>query len=309
MRDRLRILLLGGTGQIGGALKTCLAPLGDVIAPTRSTLDCSRLGDVERFIAHVAPECVVNAAAYTQVDKAENDRVVAQTLNSDLPRTLAVACHRLGVGLVHYSTDYVFGGDGHRPYREDDVTAPANWYGATKLAGEAAILSATDRAVILRTSWIYGRTGSNFFRTMLRLAREREEIRVVDDQVGSPTWSHSVAEGTSAIIGQLGRDTDTWQAAAGVYHMTAGGSTTWHGFATRLLELDPNRNEHAVRRVIGIPTSEYPTPAQRPAYSVLDCSRLAERLGVRLPEWQVQLALAWQASSIAATTREGAGAA
>ena len=293
MSERLRILLLGGTGQIGGALKSILADFADVIAPDRRELDCARIDRVERFVQDCAPDCVVNAAAYTRVDDAERERDQAELLNTALPASLAASCERIGAGLVHYSTDYVFAGDGQRPYREDDATAPINWYGATKRAGEEAVLRATDRAVILRTSWIYGKTGSNFFRTMLRLARERAELRVVDDQRGAPAWSHAVAEGTASVIPQLGKRGDAWRTAHGIYHMTAGGETTWYHFASRLLELDPNRSEHVVERITPISSDLYPTAARRPAYSVLDCTRLAEDLGVRLPSWERQLEQAW----------------
>lgn len=293
MNERLRILLLGGTGQIGGALKGTLANFADVIAPDRAKLDCAHIDRVERFVLDCAPSCVVNAAAYTRVDDAERERDQAELLNAVLPASLAASCERIGAGLVHYSTDYVFAGDGHRPYREDDATAPINWYGATKRAGEEAVLRATDRAVILRASWIYGKTGSNFFRTILRLARERTEVRVVDDQRGAPTWSHAVAEGTASVISQLGQRGDAWRAAHGVYHMAAGGETTWYHFASRLLELDPKRSEHVVERITPIPSALHPTPARRPAYSVLDCTRLAERLGVRLASWERQLEQVW----------------
>ncbi|MEP6991222.1 MAG: dTDP-4-dehydrorhamnose reductase [bacterium] len=293
MSERLRILLLGGTGQIGGALKGTLAPVGDVMAPSRAELDCTRIDRVEAFVRASAPHCVVNAAAYTRVDDAETDREGAELLNAALPASLAACCERIGAGLVHYSTDYVFAGDGQRPYREDDPTAPINWYGSTKRAGEEAVLRSTDRALILRTSWIYGTTGNNFFRTMLRLARERTEIRVVDDQRGAPTWAHAVAEGTAAVISQLGQHSDAWRAAHGIYHMTAGGETTWYHFASRLLELDPARAEQVVETITPIPSALYPTPARRPAYSVLDCMRLEERLGVRLASWERQLEQVW----------------
>jgi dTDP-4-dehydrorhamnose reductase len=291
--ERLRILLLGGTGQIGGALKGTLAHFADVIAPARAELDCARIDRVEAFVRESAPHCVVNAAAYTRVDDAETERDFAKLLNAALPAALAAACERIGASLVHYSTDYVFAGDGHRPYREGDPTAPINWYGATKRAGEEAVLRSTDRAVILRTSWIYGTTGSNFFRTMLRLARERAELRVVDDERGAPTWAHAVADGTAAIISQLGQSSDAWRAAHGIYHMTAGGETTWYQFASRLLELDPMRADHVVETITPIPSTLYPTPARRPAYSVLDCARLEERFGVRLASWERQLEQVW----------------
>ena len=293
MSDRLRILLLGGTGQIGGALKSTLASVAEVVAPDRAALDCTQIDRVETFVATSAPHCVVNAAAYTRVDDAERERDQAELLNVALPASLAASCERIGAGLVHYSTDYVFAGDGHRPYREDDATAPINWYGATKRAGEEAILRATDRAVILRTSWIYGKTGSNFFRAMLRLARERTEIRVVDDQRGAPTWSHAVAEGTASVVSQLGMRGDAWRGAHGIYHMAAEGETTWYHFASRLLELEPKRGEQVVERITPIASALYPTPARRPAYSVLDCTRLAERFGVQLPSWERQLEQVW----------------
>ena len=293
MSERLRILLLGGTGQIGGALKSSLAPFADVIAPPRAELDCARIVQVEAFVKDSAAHCVVNAAGYTRVDDAETDRDRAELLNAALPARLAATCERIGAGLVHYSTDYVFAGDGNRPYREDDPTAPKNWYGSTKRAGEEAVLRSTDRAVIFRTSWIYGTTGSNFFRTMLRLAREQEEVRVVDDQHGAPTWAHAVADGTAAVIAQLGHHSDAWGAAHGIYHMTAAGETTWYQFASRLLELDPGRAEHVVERITPIPSTLYPTPARRPAYSVLDCARLEARFGVRLASWERQLENVW----------------
>ena len=293
MSERLRILLLGGTGQIGGALKNSLAHLADVIAPTRAELDCARIDSVEALVSDIAPDCVVNAAAYTRVDDAETHREQAELLNAALPASLAAACQRIGAGLVHYSTDYVFAGDGHRPYREDDPTAPINWYGTTKRAGEEAVLTSTDRAVILRTSWIYSATGNNFFRTMLRLARERTEVRVVDDQRGSPTSACAVADGTTAIISQLGKNGDAWRAAHGVYHMAAEGETTWYLFASRLLELDPARREHVLERITPIPSTQYPAPARRPAYSVLDCTRLEERFSVRLASWERQLQQVW----------------
>lgn len=293
MSDRLRIVLLGGTGQIGAALRSALAPFANVTAPDRATLDCSSVGRVERFVDACAPDCVVNAAAYTRVDDAEVERDMAELLNVTLPATLAACCARVGAGLVHYSTDYVFAGDARQPYTEDDATSPINWYGATKHAGEQAVLLATDRALIVRTSWVYGKTGNNFFRTMLRLARQRRELRVVDDQRGAPTASHAVAEGTAAVIARLGQNRSAWKAAHGTYHMAASGETTWFEFAERLLALDPQRAEHMVERIVPIHADEYPTPARRPAYSVLDCTRLAERFGVRLAPWEQQLDQVW----------------
>ncbi len=289
----MKVLLLGGTGQIGGELRSTLAAFAEVVAPTRTELDAGRMEDVASAVARFAPGCVVNAAAYTRVDDAERNREAASVLNTQLPGTLASACERLGVGLIHISTDYVFPGDAHCPYREHDATGPINWYGETKLAGELAALQACSRAVIVRTSWIYGRSGRNFFRTVLRQAREKEELRVVDDQRGSPTWSRSVAVGISRIVHQLRSESPAWEVASGVYHMTAKGDTSWFGFAEHLLRSDPDRSAQKVQRLIPIAASDFPTLAKRPAYSVLSCDHLADRFGIALDHWQVQLEAAW----------------
>lgn len=284
-----RVLVLGGSGQVGSELRRELGSSAETFAPTRAQLDCSRLALVEEYVSALAPDVVINAVAYTRVDDAEHEREAAQVLNAELPKRLAACCARVGAGLVHFSTDYVFSGDGSRPYREDDRTGPLNWYGETKLAGEAAVIRETDRAIVIRTSWIYGGAGHNFHRTMLRLARQREEIRVVDDQRGAPTWARDVAQGAVAIIGQLGTDPVVWHSHHGLYHMSAAGETTWFGFASKLLELDPLRVEHVVRRLLPITSEEYPQAASRPRYSVLDSSRAAERFGIRLPSWDRQL--------------------
>jgi dTDP-4-dehydrorhamnose reductase len=286
----LRILLLGGSGQIGTELRSTLAPLGAVIAPTRAELDWARLTDDQAFVATSRADVVINAAGYTRVDDAERDRAAAELLNAALPAQLATTCARVGASLVHYSTDYVFAGDARTPYRETDATGPVNWYGETKLAGERAVLLACDRAMVLRTSWVYGYTGTNFARTMLRLARERAELRVVDDQWGSPTWSRAVARGTAQIVSQLADDPSAWRARHGVWHMSAGGTTTWHAFASRLLALDPRAAEHVVHGVSRISTADFGAVARRPAYSALDSGALADALGVRLATWEEQLA-------------------
>ncbi len=294
MSTSLRILLLGGSGQIGGALRTTLGPLGDVSAPTRATLDCARLHDVDAFVMALRPDVVVNAAAYTRVDDAEHERAAAERMNGELPATLAAVCARVGANLLHYSTDYVFSGAQRRPYTETDATGPLSWYGVTKLAGDVGALRETDRALVLRTSWVYGHTGTNFVRTITRLAREREELRVVDDQTGSPTWSHAVARGTAALLAQLSTDAAAWRAGHGVWHMSAAGETTRHGFAVRALALDPDAGEHVVRRVTPVATRDYPVAARRPAYSALDCSAIANGFDVRLPHWEEQLAEMWR---------------
>ena len=289
----VRVLLLGGSGQIGRELRSALAGFADVAAPTHAELDGTRLDEVEAFATALAPAWIVNAAAYTRVDDAERERAAAELLNAALPERLAEVCERTGGRLLHFSTDYVFSGTKTTPYVENDETRPVNWYGATKLAGERRILGITDRALIFRTSWIYARTGQNFFRTMLRLAREREELRVVSDQRGSPTWARAVAEAAAQVVERVERGTLEGAAARGIFHLTASGETSWHEFAIRLLALDPQRAEHRVRRITPIPSTDYVTPAVRPSYSVLDCTLAEERLGIRLPSWERQLEMAW----------------
>lgn len=293
MRNPPKVLLLGGTGQIGSELRTILVTRADLVAPGRTQLDCASTKDVDDAIMSMRPDVVVNTAAYTRVDDAERDRDAALLLNAHLPETLARACERVGARLLHFSTDYVFPGDSLRPYREDDATGPINWYGETKLRGEQAVLAECSRAVILRTSWVYGRTGSNFFRTMLRLARERQQICVVSDQFGSPTWSRAAARAAASVLSRLETDDKAWEELRGVYHAAAGGVASWFEFATRLLSLDPDRGAHLTTELVAIGTADFPTRARRPSYSVLDCSLLAARMGVELPSWSAQLDAVW----------------
>jgi dTDP-4-dehydrorhamnose reductase len=272
-----RILLTGANGQVGWELKTSLAPLGEVIALDRQGLD---LADPDRIVAVVRdlkPALIVNAAAYTAVDRAESEPSLAQAINGRAPGILAEEAKRLGARLVHYSTDYVFDGSKDSPYSEADVTAPLNVYGETKLAGEDAIRAVGAEHLILRTSWVYGRRGQNFLLTMQRLAKEREELRVVADQIGAPTWSRTIAATTAQTLAHPDRP-------CGLFHLTAGDSTSWHGFAAAILAQGGYRG-----RLLPIPSSEYPLPAKRPANSRLDCSRL-RALGIALPTWQQALA-------------------
>ncbi|HEX9183652.1 MAG TPA: dTDP-4-dehydrorhamnose reductase, partial [Burkholderiales bacterium] len=258
----MKILLLGRNGQVGWELERTLAPLGELKAFDRAALD---LADVPRLAAAVRalqPEVIVNAAAYTAVDKAETDREAAFAVNATAPRVLAEEAKRIGALLVHYSTDYVFDGEKQAPYVEDDATHPINVYGESKLAGEQAITKSGCRHLILRTSWVYGPRGKNFMLTMLRLAKERPELRVVDDQVGAPTSSPEIARATIALLEKR---------AEGLYHMTAGGETSWCGFARAILA-----QARIAIPVVPIRTEEYPTPARRPRNSRLDCSRLCE---------------------------------
>ena len=301
----MRILLLGANGQVGHALRRSLAPLGEVVATTRSgSLDdgsrCERADFdtpemLPALVARIAPDVVVNAAAHTAVDRAEEEPEAAFRVNAEAPHALARACAARDALLVHYSTDYVFDGTGTRPYREDDPTAPLGVYGASKLAGEQAIAASGARHVILRTSWVHGLHGRNFLLTMLRLAAERDELRVVADQVGTPTSARLIADVTARILAQS-------PASSGMWHLTATGQASWHGFAEAIV-----REAHAqgmlarTPRVVPIRTSDFPTPARRPAYSCLDTTRLVADFGVRLPTWQEEL------SAVLASRERAAG--
>jgi len=286
------IVVTGSTGQIGYEAVRELAPLGKVVGLTRADLDLAKPTAIRETIRRLRPRVIVNAGAYTAVDRAESERELCGAINADAPGVLAEEARRLGALLVHYSTDYVFDGSKRAPYTEADPPAPLNVYGATKLAGEQAVQATGGAYVILRTSWVYGARGTNFLRTMLRLARERTELRVVNDQIGAPTWSRSVASMTASIVGyELGRDDELSAGLAGLYHVAAGGSTTWYEFARCILEGDPRREEQICRAVVPITSAEYPTAARRPAYSVLDCSAFADRFRLSAMSWRDQLKL------------------
>jgi dTDP-4-dehydrorhamnose reductase len=280
-------LLLGSTGQVGSALHALLAR-SDVrtMTPARSALDLSDLAAVRDAVRVMRPRVILNAAAYTAVDQAESQPALARTLNADLPAVLGEEARALDAIVVHYSTDYVFAGDGTRPYREDDPTGPLGVYGATKLQGEAGLVASGARHLTFRTSWVFHWAGRNFVRTMLRLARQHDELRVVADQHGVPTSADAIAGATMEVLAQASASDADW----GTYHMVARGDTTWHAFAEAILAADPRRHEHRARRVVPISTDQFPTPARRPAYSVLDPSRLDRTFGVALEPWQAQLA-------------------
>lgn len=282
----MKLLLLGGNGQVGRELRRSLRAIGDVVVATRDGVGADAMADFDvkaslsGLVARIAPDVVVNAAAHTAVDKAEADADAAFRINAEAPETLARACTASGALLVHYSTDYVFDGGATRPYREEDATAPLGVYGASKLAGEEAIRASGARHVILRTAWVYAAHGRNFLLTMLRLAAERDELRVVADQVGAPTPASWIADATAAVLRQ-------GVAGSGTWHLTAGGQTSWHGFADAIVD-----EAHALGliprkpRVVAIPTSDYPTPAKRPAYSVLDTASLRRDFGIFPPDWR-----------------------
>jgi dTDP-4-dehydrorhamnose reductase len=288
--NRRKILLLGKNGQVGWELQRTLAPLGNVMALDQEELDLVRVGDIRSTVQELKPDIIVNAAAYTAVDKAESEPDLAMAINGDAPGVLAEEAKKLGALLVHYSTDYVFDGTKDTPYTEEDIPNPLNVYGKTKLAGEQAIQAVDGNHLIFRTSWVYGTRGQNFFLTMLHLAREREEIRVVDDQIGAPTWCRMIAESTALILAQgINREegfSGYFEERKGIYHMTAGGQTSWYGFAERIFEVVPD-TDRKLKRLMAVKTEEYQTVAERPHYTVL--SSKLEMLGIMSSHWETYL--------------------
>ena len=290
-----KILLFGKNGQLGWELQRSLAPLGNVIALDRHSQDlCGDLGNLPGLAATVQavrPDLIVNAAAYTAVDKAESESELARTINALAPGLLAQEAHKLGAWLVHYSTDYVFDGSGNRPWSEADTPAPLNVYGQTKLEGEQLIAARCSRHLIFRTSWVYAARGANFAKTMLRLAQERERLTVIDDQWGAPTGAELLADVTAHAIGHvMGRQQQQQHAeSAGIYHLAASGETTWHGYAKHVIA-QAGRVHPAIKvlakEVACVPTSAFPTSARRPHNSRLDTTKLQATFGLRLPGWK-----------------------
>jgi dTDP-4-dehydrorhamnose reductase len=297
----MKILLLGANGQVGYALRRPLAALGDVVAATRDgrlddgteclVADLADDGSLARVLATADADVIVNAAAYTAVDRAEDEPTLAQRVNGDALAQIGAWAARRNAFVLHYSTDYVFDGLATRPYREDDNTAPLGAYGRSKLAGEIALRDSACDSMILRTAWVYGARGHNFLRTMLRLARERERLTVVDDQHGAPTSAPLIAATTIALLSRWTQaDAARRKALAGTYHLAAGGATTWCGFARAIMARATAAGLIArAPEVAAIATSEFPTKARRPAYSVLDTTRLRGTFGVDLPAWETGL--------------------
>jgi dTDP-4-dehydrorhamnose reductase len=289
----MKMLVPGANGQVGHALLRSLATLGEVAATTRSgrledgtgceKFDLADLDAIASLLDRTRPDVVVNAAAYTAVDRAEDDIEAAFRANAEGPGRLAVECAARGISLVHYSTDYVFDGQGSRPYREDDATAPIGVYGHSKLAGEQAIADSGARHLILRTAWVYGLHGANFLRTMLRVGAERDELRVVADQRGTPTPAWLIADATADILRNGFPE-------SGIVHLVADGETTWHGFAEAIFDEAMSAGLISRRPVVtAITTADYPTRASRPAYSVLDTTRLQQQFGIEPPSWRQAL--------------------
>lgn len=277
-----KILVTGIDGQLGKALEQTLTSVGEVIGLNREKLDLSQTNTISQVINEIKPDLVVNSAAYTAVDKAESEPELANAVNGIAPGILAEECQKLAVPLIHISTDYVFDGSQSQPYRETDPTNPINTYGKSKLAGEIAIQKACQNYMILRTAWVYGVGGKgNFVKTMLRLGKEREEVRVVADQIGSPTCTADLATTITQLIPLLKPE------IAGIYNCTNSGVASWYDFAVAIFEEAKQLGwDLKLQRVIPIATSEYPTPAKRPAYSVLSCSKISSLMGNYPPQWR-----------------------
>ncbi len=286
----LKILLLGKNGQVGWELQRSLSVLGELIALDRHSDPCGDLSQPERLaqtVRALRPDVIVNAAAHTAVDKAESEVDLARTINAAAPAALAQAAAETGAWLVHYSTDYVFDGSGTRPWQEMDATGPLGVYGQSKLEGEQAIAASGCRHLIFRTSWVYAARGGNFARTMLRLAQERERLTVIDDQRGAPTGADLIADVTAHAIRQV--MAKPAPALAGIYHLVAAGETTWHGYASHVIAQARHINPELglkVTDIASVPTTAFPTPAQRPLNSRLNTQKLQQTFGLVMPPWQ-----------------------
>lgn len=289
-----RILLIGANGQVGWELARSLQPLGDVVACDRARADLSQPQTLAALVESVAPQIVVNAAAYTAVDRAEQETALAMTVNGEAPGVLAAAARKAGALFVHYSTDYVFDGSGDAPRDERAPVAPINAYGCSKLEGERAVAAAGGDWLVLRTSWVYAARGQNFVRTMLRLGAERETLRVVDDQVGAPTSARLIADATAQLLAGARHERRQGSFSPAILHLCAAGETSWHGFAQAIFDGWrglAGDSALKVRELVPIPTSGFPSPAARPGNSRLECSRVRERFELHLPDWRVGLQL------------------
>ncbi len=279
----MKILLTGSAGQLGRELKRSLACLGEIVACDRQQLDLANPDALRAAVRAIGPSVIVNAAAYTAVDKAEAEPSVAEAINAVAPGILAEEARRLDARLIHYSTDYVFDGRKTAPYNEADAPAPLSAYGRSKHAGEQAIAAAGCRHLIFRTSWVYGLHGANFMKTMLRLGRERKELRVIGDQVGAPTWTRHLADVTALILARS-------QSVDGLYHLAAAGETSWHGYAEAIFaEAQRSGLMDKTPVVHRITSADFPLPAPRPANSRLDCGRFRHDFGLALPDWHTGL--------------------
>ena len=289
----MRILLLGRTGQLGWELERTLAPLGEVYALGPQELNLTDLDALARQIREVHPQIIVNASAYTAVDRAEGQADLAMLLNAQAPAVMAKSARELNAVLIHFSTDYVFDGEKKSAYTEDDITNPLSVYGQSKLKGEQAIVETGCTHLILRTSWVYSLRGDSFVSKILAWARQQETLRIVSDQVGSPTWARMLAEITTAVLAQsLSAPQDYFSTRSGIYHLGGSGGVSRLDFARSILRLDSRANEQKVRTLEAASTADFPTPARRPLRTALDCSRFEATFGLHLPDWEECLRLA-----------------
>jgi len=286
----LRILLTGKNGQVGWELHRALTALGEVFAFGRAELDLGSADAIRAKVREVEPQIIVNAAAYTGVDRAESEADVAMKVNGIAPGVFAEEAKRIGALMVHYSTDYVFDGKKKDPYTETDAPNPLSAYGRSKLAGDQAVQATGVPYYLFRTSWVYAARGQNFLRTMLRLGRERTELRIVDDQIGAPTWARFIADTTAQVLGKTSRESEQAKEKGGLYNLTATGATSWFGFAEAIFaEAKAASPGTKVPKLIPIPTADYPLPAPRPSNSRLDTSKLTATFRLAAPKWEGML--------------------
>ena len=288
----MKLLVTGANGQVGCELRQSLAPLGQVIALDRAACDLARPAEAARILREAAPDIIVNAAAYTAVDRAEQEEELATLINGTAVGEIAQAARQLGAMLIHYSTDYVFDGRKDAPYAEDDVPSPLSAYGRSKLAGERAIAQCGGRYLIVRTSWIYAARGHNFLKTVLRLARERDELRIVEDQIGAPTWARDLAAATAVMTRQARQEIARDDFESGLFHVTGSGATSWFVFAKAVVKQAEQYGLLARKsKIVPIASSEYPVAATRPKNSRLSGARARHRFQIALPEWEQSLAV------------------
>ena len=284
-----RLLVIGKIGQVGWELRRTLAPLGSLVCVDFPEIDLTDPDSIRKWVRETSPSVVINAAAYTAVDKAETESDRCNKINGVAPSILAEEAKKIGALLVHYSTDYVYDGSKSEPYLETDSPNPLSAYGHSKFAGDQAIIASGVPHLIFRLCWVYGARGQNFMLTIMRLAREREKLRIVSDQFGCPTWSRMIAETTALALKQVLATASPAQ-FTGIYHLAASGHTNWHGFASSIVDLMPT-DQKKCKQVEPITTAEYPLPARRPAYSVLSCEKLKRTFGLQLPSWDESLRL------------------
>lgn len=287
----MKILLLGKNGQVGWELARTLLPLGEVVAMDRQQVDFTNVEALREMIQSIHPDMIVNAVAYTAVDKAESERETAFLCNAIAVDAIAQEAKKIGALFIHYSTDYIFDGTKNTPYLEDDAVNPLNVYGESKLAGEKAIMTSGADYLILRTTWVFASRGQNFLKSILRLAAERDTLTIVADQIGAPTWARVIAQTTAHIVQQVQQERAARKFVSGVFHLTSAGNTSWHEFAQKIVEFASPHCQLKTQVISPIPTSQYPTPAKRPLNSRLCTEKLTQRFGIVMPTWEVSLKL------------------